>query len=481
MNEACPPATEEFLMQFKLLLLGLLCAVLPSLARPQTPTDMAVLRGLAPVTVLSKTPEGSAALAANYTVSGGIQTGAIRQSTLLPFAEQQQQALQDAFITAGNLAQLADGLGTTLGSAYLARAHYLDRTHFTSLAQSVTDIIAYAVATSSANAGSGKFFFANLTTDSKTSVSSEAAAILKTVGGETDVFGKAYGFPSGAVGADAFGNSRPFQTESNVLAIHGHDYFNTPADNGVYNHGPIMDLTNSPSFPSGHTTYGYTGAILLGLLVPERYPEMIARAAEYGNDRILMGAHYAMDVIGGRTLALYDLAHLLANDPAYVGLSPHGAAPIRDFTAAMKTARSVLTSALQAACGKEIQECAVEDTGRFSNRAANEAFYADTQTYNLPVVYPKAASAFEDVAKIAPEAGHLLTAAFPALSMDQADQILTETEGPGGGFLDDGSAFGVYSRLDLYAAVNRAVAIDSRHASAAVGGAKEPRPQKKYH
>jgi hypothetical protein len=31
----------------------------------------------------------------------------------------------------------------------------------------------------------------------------------------------------------------------------------------------------------------------------------------------------------------------------------------------------------------------------------------------------------------------------------QADAILTLTEGPGDGFLDNGSAFGVYSRLDL--------------------------------
>ena len=61
------------------------------------------------------------------------------------------------------------------------------------------------------------------------------------------------------------------------------------------------------------------GSILLAVLVPDRYQQMIARAAEYGNDRILMGAHYAMDVLGGRTLATYDLAHLLANDPIYLG------------------------------------------------------------------------------------------------------------------------------------------------------------------
>ena len=89
----------------------------------------------------------------------------------------------------------------------------------------------------------------------------------------------------------------------------GPDYFNVPADNTVYNRGPIMNLTDSPSFPSGHTTYGYMGSLMLAMLVPDRYPEMVVRAAEYGNDRIVMGAHYAMDVLGGRTLATYDLAH----------------------------------------------------------------------------------------------------------------------------------------------------------------------------
>ena len=55
----------------------------------------------------------------------------------------------------------------------------------------------------------------------------------------------------------------------------------------------------------------------------------------------------------------------------------------------------------------------------------------------------------EDVCQLAPEAGYLLTAAFPYLTLDEADAILTETEGTGGGCLDNGSAFGVCSRLDL--------------------------------
>jgi hypothetical protein len=176
------------------LVIEVLCALMPLTAGAQSSTDMPVLKGLAPVTVLFNTPEGIATLAANYAVTGGIQTGAIRQSTLLPFAEQQQQALRDAFITSGNLAQLADGLGTTLGASYLARSHYVDQTNFASISKPVADVIAYAFASTAANSNTCKYFFANATTNGKTPVSGEAKAILTKIGGETDTFGKNYGF-----------------------------------------------------------------------------------------------------------------------------------------------------------------------------------------------------------------------------------------------------------------------------------------------
>ena len=134
--------------------LGLSLVVVGALAsfhaEAQTMTNMAALQGLAPLTVLAKTAAGKAALGANYTVTGGIQTGEIRQPTLLPFTDQQQQALRDAFITDGNLADLADGLGTTLGAAYQARAHYDDRLTYTSVSPAVAALIAYANATTGA-------------------------------------------------------------------------------------------------------------------------------------------------------------------------------------------------------------------------------------------------------------------------------------------------------------------------------------------
>jgi len=325
--------------------IGLLALMMGSVgADAQSAANINVLRGLSPVSALSSSAAGKAALASNYTVTGGIQTGAIRQPTLLPFAEQQQQALRDAFITDGNLAQLADGLGTTLGAAYQARGHYLDRERFTNVSKAVADVIAYANSTTGSDSNAGKYFFGNGTTDGKKPVSDEAMAIFKDVGGAPDPFGRAYGRPAGTPGADAYGDSRPFQTEPRILPIVGLDYFNVPTSNDVYNRGPIMNLIDSPSFPSGHTTYGYMGSLVLAVLVPDRYQEMIARAAEYGNGRIIMGAHYAMDVLGGRTLATYDLAHLLANDPAYMNR------PLRDVAKMTATSQPQVPEPISGLC-----------------------------------------------------------------------------------------------------------------------------------
>ena len=364
--------------------IGLLTLMLSGAgAQAQSVTNMAALKGLAPVSALAGTADGRAALAANFTVTGGIQTGAIRQSTLLPFAEQQQQALRDAFITDGNLAELADGFGSTLGAAYQARAHYLDRERFTSISKAVADVIAYANSTSGSDSNAGKYFFANGTTNGKKPVSDEALAIFKDVDGAPDPFGIAYGRPGGTPGADKYGDSRPFQTEPTTLPIVGPDYFNVPAGNEVYNRGPIMDLIDSPSFPSGHTTYGYMGALLLAELVPDRFQEMVVRAAEYGNDRIIMGAHYAMDVLGGRTVATYDLAHLLANDPAYIGRplkdfaratamsAPRVPATIEDFRAAVVTARADMTPGARS--GLRRHDCGLRASGhRPLQRAGDE-------------------------------------------------------------------------------------------------------------
>jgi PAP2 superfamily protein len=433
---------------------------LPAIA--QTDADLQALRGLAPVTALEKTTAGKAALVANLAVTGAIQNGTSHQPILLTFPEQQQQALRDAFITGENAYQLADGLGSALGRAYQTATGYTSASDGKTvkagdLSPAVGRLIAYGNTTSRADSNLSKYFFANGTSDGKAPVSAAALAILTEIGGAPDMFGRAYGRPAGTPGANRFGNSRPFQTLPHLLTFEGADFFGAASGNIAYLRGPAQNLIDSASYPSGHTTYGYMESLLLALLVPQRYPQMVVRAAEYGNSRVIMGAHYAMDVLGGRTMATYDLAQLLANKPGYVGVE-RGNLEITDFRKALADARADIARILEERCGKPIAVCAADDQSRFSDTARNGDFYADTQTYGLPAAFAETAGKTEDVGKLAPEAGYLLTAAFPYLTLDQANAILTSTQGPGGGFLDDGSAFGIYSRLDLYKAAQKAIA-----------------------
>ena len=418
--------------------------------------NMNALEGLAPITALGNTDARRASLASNFTITGDIQSGVAHQPLLLAFADQQQQALRDALIT-GVAYELADGLGNKLGVAYQTTIVADCKTSiFTSKVPAVARLIGFANATSHADSDASKYFFANGTRDGTEPVSGEAKLILTDVNGTTNVFGRAYGPAVGSGKANPFGNSRPFQTEPHFTKYAGKDFCGAETTNT----DNLKHLAANPAYPSGHTVYGYMELVLLALLVPERYQQMVTRAAEYGNDRVVLGSHYAMDVLAGRTLALYDLAQLLANKPGYVGVKREDV-EIGDFPKALADARAELAAALEKACGGKITDCAEQDESRFADPAKNSAFYEATQTYGLPVVFAKTAQGTEDVAKLAPEAGYLLTAAFPSLTLAQADAILTVTEGPGGGFLDNGSAFGVYSRLDLDKAAEQAAALST--------------------
>ncbi len=65
--------------------LALVGAALPLQAFAQSAANLSALRGLVPVARLQATPDGKAALDANLRVTGDIQTGELKQPTLLPF------------------------------------------------------------------------------------------------------------------------------------------------------------------------------------------------------------------------------------------------------------------------------------------------------------------------------------------------------------------------------------------------------------
>jgi acid phosphatase (class A) len=63
---------------------------------------------------------------------------------------------------------------------------------------------------------------------------------------------------------------------------------------------PIVPLSKSGSYPSGHATVGTLMGITLSNMLPEKRPEIMARAWEYGQNRVVAGIHYQSDIEMGR-------------------------------------------------------------------------------------------------------------------------------------------------------------------------------------
>jgi len=70
------------------------------------------------------------------------------------------------------------------------------------------------------------------------------------------------------------------------------------------------------SYPSGHATFGYTTAVLLANMLPEKRTAIFDRAALYARHRVVMGVHFPSDVEAGRIAGTVIAAQLL-RDPAW--------------------------------------------------------------------------------------------------------------------------------------------------------------------
>ena len=87
----------------------------------------------------------------------------------------------------------------------------------------------------------------------------------------------------------------------------------------------------SESYPSGHAAYGVMTGIVLANMVPEKAPEIMARAWQFGWNRVIAGVHYPSDVEMGR-IAGTVIAFELFRQP--------------DFKAAFELSKQELRSAL---------------------------------------------------------------------------------------------------------------------------------------
>ncbi|PKX82526.1 phosphoesterase PA-phosphatase [Pectobacterium peruviense] len=248
----------------------------------------------------------------------------------------------------------------------------------------------------------------------------KAAVLLKLSGVSTSAAKLHFNYP------------RPFLQPNNTIHL--------VPDTAVIGDNKPYTATGG-AFPSGHTNTGYTDALLLAEMIPERFVPLIDRGARYGYSRVVLGVHYPLDVIGSRMIAERNVAHYL-NDPQYRRL--------------FEQAKTELRSALEKACGTTLSACA-KNAPQDDPYAAPQmkTFYHYTMTYGLPA-QPGVASTVS-----VPEGAEvLLDAVLPQLSAAQRRDLMMKTalaDGyPLSGAPGDNGTQNFWQRLNLHEAVQLA-------------------------
>ncbi|MFB8754414.1 glycoside hydrolase domain-containing protein [Streptomyces nigra] len=205
-------------------------------------------------------------------------------------------------------------------------------------------------------------------------------------------------------------------------------------------------LTTSGSYPSGHTYGGYEAGTVLATLLPELAPSILARASEYGNNRVILGFHYPLDVMGGRIAAQATVAHRWA-DP--------------DFAQLLTQAHTEMRNVLLAQCeekgyGDTLESCAGEPYAGLS-----PAQQVDLYTQRLDYGFSPVGEPGQSL-EAPSDAAALLTTAFPDLTTEQRTQILEQTATDSGRPLDLTAEGGAsWERINLAAALSARVVVNA--------------------
>ena len=188
-------------------------------------------------------------------------------------------------------------------------------------------------------------------------------------------------------------------------------------------------------FPSGHTNAGYLAAYAYAYALPERFAELLTRASELGENRVVSGMHSPLDVIGGRIMAT-------ATAAAYLGDPQLAAVKV----AAYENMQAVMQQSIGA--GESLVDAAQapSEDDRWADDDNNRSIYRARMTYGLP--QDMAAAGQEMVVPKGAEV--LLETRLPYLDAAQR-RIVLYTTGIDSGYplLDASNGWG---RLDLVAA-----------------------------
>lgn len=252
----------------------------------------------------------------------------------------------------------------------------------------------------------------------------------------------------------------------------------TTDDSGEFADAPVdlnpdyEGLCTSGSFPSGHTTTAYQAGVTLATMLPELAPEILTRASENGNDRLVLGVHSPLDIMGGRISGHAALAALWS-DPEFVA---------SEFTPAIAELRAYL----EAQCGDTITACAARGEAYqndpydgaampggtaqiVTDRASGVAVYEERMTYAFAPVGPTGLAP-----SVPAGAENLLLTTFPTLTDTQRRSVIAQTEIDSGYALDKtASGAGSWQRVDLAAATSSTVQLNSDGSATvvSVGGA----------
>jgi membrane-associated phospholipid phosphatase len=96
------------------------------------------------------------------------------------------------------------------------------------------------------------------------------------------------------------------------------------------------------SFPSGHTTTAFAFAFVVGFMTKRWFPVLLLGAVAIGISRVVVGAHYPTDVLGGvvvGTLGAYAVRAFFASRRWVFKQQPDGRIIARDLSAVRRLVR----------------------------------------------------------------------------------------------------------------------------------------------
>jgi hypothetical protein len=204
-------------------------------------------------------------------------------------------------------------------------------------------------------------------------------------------------------------------------------------------------LAGDGSFPSGHTSHAYSEGIVMATLLPQLAPQILARASDYANNRIVLAYHYPTDIMGGRIVG-EDTSQLRWSDPRFRTLLQQAGTELR--TVLGQKCREV-------GAGDTLAQCIAGEQPYLPTDQALSV-YKQRLTYGFPQV-----GATGLAPSVPAGAANLLLTTFPNLTDAQRTTVLAATELPSGYVLDEEDGAGSWQRLDLAAAMTAKVTVNA--------------------